>query len=138
MPEFYEDIPRLAFRAEDYLVWWSHDNSCFMTNFAPPADFDGYERGKFGEFDYQRSCSEHEAAIERMRNDVDVDEARQYSEEARREWYGMADDAEEAMLGEEDRQTSQLYHLNKTPASPYIGPQVEDREWQRRRPNPQR
>jgi hypothetical protein len=35
----------------------------WMTDFAPPAGFDGYENGKFGSFAYERECTTEEAAV---------------------------------------------------------------------------
>ena len=79
-----ETIPRLAFRAEDYSVWWSGPDGCFKTNFAPPIGFKGYEQGSFGDYEYERHCTEDEAAVEQMRHEIGVEEARLYVERARR------------------------------------------------------
>lgn len=49
--------------AAEVPIWWSDDAGEYRTSFAPPDGFDGDENGAFGDADYDRALSDHEAAI---------------------------------------------------------------------------
>ena len=43
--------------------WWNEDDAVWMTDFPPPPGFDGWEKGKWGSFRYERECTDEEAAV---------------------------------------------------------------------------
>jgi hypothetical protein len=55
--------------------WFGENEGAWMTDFPPPAGFDGEEEGEWHEFGYQRTCSAKEAAL------MDAQEARFLAEE---------------------------------------------------------
>ena len=109
-------IPRFAMRADDYSVWWSDLDECFVTNFAPLPGFDGQEQGSFGEIDYERHCTDEEAELERVQHDIEIEEARCYVEQIRRAWFGLDEEEEEDAEDDAEEQAD---------ASNLVGPDPE-------------
>jgi len=83
---------------EDEHCFWQGDQGIWMTDFPPPADYDGNELGKWGDYDYSRSCTDEETGLlDRVRG-LDQAAARQQAECRRDE--RLAD-----MLAELDEQS---------------------------------
>jgi hypothetical protein len=93
---------------DDARVWV--EDQLWRTNFPPPADFNGYERGSYGEVGYARQCTDEEwALLSRRFPDAlaDEDDEDRQADEAERDSYfaslaeGLSD---EAGGGEEEGQ----------------------------------
>lgn len=76
--------------ADNPHIWWDDDRHAWRTDYPPPADFDGFETGDFGDDDYERELSEAELAV------IDEDLAEQAARRAaiesaeRDAWFGFA------------------------------------------------
>lgn len=76
----HEDAEDDAHDHDRHTVW--EDDEGFWTDYPPPADFDGEERGAYGDYQYRRSLSSAEQAV------IDGDQARDHAEaEAQRDAY---------------------------------------------------
>ena len=65
---------------EDEHCFWPGDQGIWMTDFPPPADYDGNQLGKWGDYDYSRSCTDEETGLlDRVRG-LDQAAARQQAE----------------------------------------------------------
>ena len=72
--------------------WKDEDDNVWMTNFAPPPGFEGWEKCKWGGWRYERECTPEEAAV--------LEANRAAAEAAEREEEDQLRDAWFAMLGE--------------------------------------
>lgn len=68
--------------------YWK-DEGRWVTDFPPPADFTGWQKGKWSEYGYERDCTPEEAAI--IEADVAADEAAEleHEEQLRDAWFRM-------------------------------------------------
>ena len=63
---------------ERFDIWEDEDEGCWVTNYPPPEDFDGFEEGEWGDEDYKRSlCPGEQAAIDR---DLAIERAEEEAE----------------------------------------------------------
>jgi hypothetical protein len=79
-PEFAGD----EVREDDDGIWW--------TSFPPPADFDGEERGDYGDPGYERTLSPREQAVVASDLDEELEEARAAEAARRDRFFGFAGD----------------------------------------------
>ena len=74
---------------------WTDDRTgekVWMTNFPPPAGFDGWEKCKFGEWGYERECTPVEAVILQAAAAAAESERRAQQEAQRDAWFAMLSD----------------------------------------------
>ena len=74
------------------LDYWEDEDNRFLTNFPPPAGFDGEEDGEWGQPDYSRTCTEAEVAV--------LDRARRHNQAVAKK---DAVDRRDAWLAQVDR-----------------------------------
>ena len=82
---------------DGFEVWKDEDHGCWMTNYPPPEDFDGFEEGDWTDEDYRRSLSPGEAAVAdaqraaaRAMEEADLAEERAEACAARDLYFGFA------------------------------------------------
>ena len=69
-----DEIPEVDSDEQEERVW-IEDHS-WRTSFPPPADFNGFEEGSYGDFEYSRQCTpEERELLDRRHPDVFVDAA---------------------------------------------------------------
>ncbi|SEM81592.1 hypothetical protein SAMN05192583_1346 [Sphingomonas gellani] len=68
-------------------VWFDEERECWMTDFAPPADYDGLEEGRYGAPDYMRELTEEEEAVVHPLRTAALARERQASDAARTTWF---------------------------------------------------
>jgi hypothetical protein len=86
-PPDYEDDLDLSARC------WQNEDDVWMTDFPPPPDFDGYEKGKWGDYGYERGCTDDE--IELLEAQAEAD--RVEDEALRDAWFQLLKDEAEQM-----------------------------------------
>src|SRR5689334_18582684 len=73
--------------------WWDDREDCWMTDFPPPADFDGFEVRPYDDAandePYARACTEEEAAILEAGRAADHAAERAEDEQLRDEWFAF-------------------------------------------------
>lgn len=67
---------------------WIGDDGTWLTDFPPPAGFDGYQKHEWGQWGYERECTAEEAAL--LDAAEDAAELEKHAEEERRRdaWFG--------------------------------------------------
>jgi hypothetical protein len=78
-----EDLSHLNFGTDRV---WRDEDGVWWTNFPPPADFYGEERGHWSDEDYERECSEDECDLLDAARDVQLADQRT-EEEAERSMF---------------------------------------------------
>jgi hypothetical protein len=68
---------------------WQDDGGQWMTNFPPPPDYDGYERGTWRDLKYQRDCTEEEAALLDANEQAIMEEERSGDADLRDAWFAL-------------------------------------------------
>jgi hypothetical protein len=71
----------------DPRCWRDEDEECWMTDFPPPADFTGYQKGRWGDEDYKRECTREEAKLLDAALDSEIAEDRTEDESLRDSWF---------------------------------------------------
>ena len=73
--------------------WWSEVDDCWLTDFPPPAGFDGYESRDYDEIDddepYVRACTAEEVAILKADRARALGAERAYDEDLRDRWFDL-------------------------------------------------
>ena len=67
--------------------WWDEEEKVWMTDFPPPAGYDGYEVGRWQDEDYRRECTREEAEALAASMDAETAEERAADETLRDEWF---------------------------------------------------
>lgn len=83
-------LPPVSPVEEDEPVWWCSTAKEYRTSFPPTDDFDGYERGEYGDYEYERELADNEAdAIVAVLQGFSDPEARERAQAAtkRDEWF---------------------------------------------------
>ncbi|WP_242097820.1 hypothetical protein [Sphingomonas sp. CROZ-RG-20F-R02-07] len=68
-------------------VWWCSDGGRWMTRFPPPAGFDGYEDGDYGDVDYERGLDDAEEAAMEAAADAELAPRRMRDARERDAWF---------------------------------------------------
>jgi hypothetical protein len=76
--------------AESFYVSFCPDTEEWVTNFPPPADFDGYETSNFGDDDYERNLTPEEREIQVARDAAERLPLRQIATKARDHYFGFS------------------------------------------------
>jgi hypothetical protein len=76
--------------AESLYVSFCPDTEEWVTNFPPPADFDGYETSNFGDDDYERNLTPEERDIQVARDAAERLPLRQIAMKARDDYFGFS------------------------------------------------
>jgi hypothetical protein len=77
-------------------IWEDGDEGCWVTDYPPPAGFDGFEEGEWGDEDYKRALSpdeqaaiDHDNAIDRAERESEREAALAAAREARDRAFGF-------------------------------------------------
>ena len=97
-------------------VWWCSDGGRWMTRFPPPAGFDGYEDGDYGDVDYERGLDDAEEAAMEAAADAELAPRRIRDARERDAWFAaLAQDGDDvqaaanvAAVGEREPPTPAL------------------------------
>jgi hypothetical protein len=73
----------------DPRCWRDEDEQCWMTDFPPPADFAGYQKGRWGDEEYSRECTREESLALDAALDAELAEERAEDEAERDNWFGQ-------------------------------------------------
>ena len=105
-------------------VW--QEDGCWWTNFSPPPGFDGNEQGHWADADYQRECTDEEAAVLDARREAELASTRAAEDAERDAFFAPAPplqpgEQQEHVGGEqrEDDQRDRLVH----PLAPHREPE---------------
>jgi len=68
---------------------WKEDDGSWMTDFPPPPGFDGYESDDWPAYDYERDCTDEEAALLEANEKAAEQDDRAEDEQKRDLWFAM-------------------------------------------------
>ena len=71
----------------DPRCWRDEEEQCWMTDFPPPADFAGYQKGRWGDEEYSRECTRQESLALDAALDAELAEERATDEAERDSWF---------------------------------------------------
>jgi hypothetical protein len=67
--------------------WWDEEDECWVTDFPPPPGFDRYQRGRWGDEDYERVCTPEESKLLAAAFDAELAEERSEDAAERDQWF---------------------------------------------------
>jgi hypothetical protein len=73
----------------DPRCWRDEEEECWMTDFPPPPDFSGYQKGRWGDEDYKRECTPEESRVLGAALDAEMAEERAEDEAERDSWFAQ-------------------------------------------------
>ena len=97
---------------------WQANDGEWMTNFPPPAGFDGYEKGRWRDLKYERACSADEAALLDANERAAAQEEEAGDATLRDRWFAL-------LAGDDDRNAAEPFHSRSSPERAVLQRNVE-------------